>query len=181
MAVIIREEYFLRAILLIVAPITHEIDARIIRILPRSIVEETFPVMIWGRPIIISAPAKPNAIPERLTRYTFSFKNHHPIRTDNMGIIKVNTEASMTLVRLMPSKKKVILSVIIKTPMQISFGKSFLSILTFLLSAKKNGARSKDARAKRRNARLMGGNSCKVTLATTKLTPQIKWARIKAI
>lgn len=95
-------------------------------------------------------------------------------------MIRVRTEASMTVVLLIPSKKKVMFKTIIKTPMAINLGKSFLSIFTFFVSEKKNGASRSEARANLSRARLMGGNSCKVILATTKLAPQMRWAKIKA-
>lgn len=87
----------------------------------------------------------------------------------------------MTVVLLIPSKKKVMFKTIMKTPMAMSLGRSALSILTFLVSAKKKGAKRSEAKANRKRAKLIGGNSCRVTLATTKLAPQIRWAIIRAI
>ncbi len=87
----------------------------------------------------------------------------------------------MAVVLVIPSKKKAIFKVIEKTPTKISFGKSILLILIFFVWARKNGAKNKEAKAKRRNAKVMGGNSCKVILATTKFAPQIMWAKSKAI
>lgn len=98
-----------------------------------------------------------------------------------MGIIKVRIEAFMAVVLFIPSKKKVIFKVIAKIPIAISFGKSSFLILIFLVSAKKNGAISSEAKEKRRSAKLIGGNSCKVILATTKFAPQIRCAISRAI
>ena len=41
-------------------------------------------------------------------------------------------------------------------------------------------AKKREAKAKRKKAKVEGGNSCRVILATTKLAPQIIWARINA-
>ena len=130
--------------------------------------------------MIIKAPKNPKTIPKRLMRYIFSFKNHQPKSTDNIGIIRVKKEASMAVVLLIPSKKKVMFRVIINTPMAMSLGRSFFEIFTFLVSVKKKGAKSSEAMANLRRAKLIGGNSCKVIFATTKLAPQIRWARINA-
>ncbi len=181
MAVITKTEYFFKKTLEIVVPITHEIAAKIIKKLPVNAVPETVPVIICGKPTIVKAPKSPKTIPKMFTKNIFSFKNYQPANTDSIGIINESTDASMTVVRLMPSKKKVMFKVMIKTPMATSFGRSFLSIFTFFVSAKKNGAKSSEAKANLRRAKLIGGNSCRVILATTKLAPQIKWARIKTM
>lgn len=131
-------------------------------------------------PMITKAPTNPTAIPNRFIKNTFSFKNHQPNSTDSMGIIKVSTEAFMTDVLLIPSKKKAMFKVMAKIPIATSFGRSCFLILIFLLSARKKGAIKREAKAKRNTARLMGGNSCKVILATTKLAPQIRWAISRA-
>lgn len=94
-------------------------------------------------------------------------------------MIKVKIEASVAVVLFIPSKKKVMFKVIIKTPMAISLGRSSFLIFTFFFCAKKNGARRREAKANLKKAKLMGGNSSRVTFATTKLAPQIRWARIK--
>ena len=130
--------------------------------------------------MIVKAPNSPKTIPKRLTRKTFSFKNHQPKRTDSIGMIRVSTEALIAVVLLIPSKKKVMFKAMMKIPIATSLGRSFLSIFTFLVSEKKKGAKSREARANLRSAKLIGGNSCKVIFATTKLVPQIRWARIKA-
>ena len=70
--------------------------------------------------------------------------------------------------------------VIENTPTAMSLGRSFLLILVFLVAVSKNGAKNKEARAKRKKAKVMGGNSCRVVLATIKFIPQIRWARNKA-
>ena len=80
-----------------------------------------------------------------------------------------------------PSKKNAIFKVIIKIAAAISLGRSEGIIFTFLAWIRRKGTKNKQARAKRRKARLMGGNSSRVILATTKLAPQIKWAITKAI
>lgn len=98
-----------------------------------------------------------------------------------MGMIRVKVEALMAVVLLMPSKNRVMFKLMVNTPMAISFGKSALFILTFFVSDRKKGAKNKEAKAKRKKAKDMGGNSCKVILAITKLAPQIRWAIIKAI
>ena len=70
---------------------------------------------------------------------------------------------------------------IIVTPTPTKYGKSSTLIFTFLVSAKKNGVNSKEARLNLNSAKELGGNSCKVTLATTKLAPQMAWAKNRAI
>src|SRR3989344_5046345 len=92
----------------------------------------------------------------------------------------VKIEAFMAVVRVIPSKKKVMFKVIIKMPTNINLGKSARSILNWRLWAKKNGVKRIQAKAKRNRAKLIGGNSCSVILATTKFAPQIRWAKIKA-
>lgn len=44
----------------------------------------------------------------------------------------------------------------------------------------KKGRIKSKAKLKRKNAKLITGNSCKVTLATAKLTPQMEWAASRA-
>lgn len=123
-AVTIIVGYFFKIFCERVAPITKETDAQINKIFPKIVFVEEFPTSICGSPIIIKAPNSPLATPNRLIRYIFSFKNNHPIKTDNIGIIRVKVDALMTVDLIIPSKKKVIFKVTIKIPMATSFGKS---------------------------------------------------------
>lgn len=163
-----------------IAPTTKETDARRTRRLPSNLIGSKSPISISGKPIITKAPRRPKIIPRRFIKKTFSFKNHQPKITERMGIIRVITEADVASVLLIPEKKKAIFRVIIKIPTAISLGRCCDFIVTFFLWIKKKGAINKQARAKRRKARVKTGNSCRVILLTTKCAPQIVWAAIKA-
>lgn len=67
-AVTIIVGYLFKIFLEIVAPITKESEAKIIKMLPISAVAEKLPKRICGIPIIIKAPKNPKAIPKRLIR-----------------------------------------------------------------------------------------------------------------
>lgn len=87
----------------------------------------------------------------------------------------------MAVVRIIPSKKKAMFRVMIKMPIMISFGISFLLIWILRVSARKKGASRSEAKVNLKKAKVLGGISCRVILATTKFPPQIMWASKSAI
>ena len=70
---------------------------------------------------------------------------------------------------------------IIKIPIRMSLGRCTGLIWAFLVSAIKKGDKNSEAKENLSRAKVIGGNSVKVNLATTKLAPQIKWASIRAM
>lgn len=52
----------------IIAPITQEMDAKIIKIFPKKASGEMVPVKIWGTPMITKAPKNPKKIPAKFTK-----------------------------------------------------------------------------------------------------------------
>lgn len=66
-AVTIRDEYFFKICLEIIAPITQEKAARIIKIFPVKIGGEKLPLISCGMPAIIKLPEKPKIMPNKLT------------------------------------------------------------------------------------------------------------------